>query len=152
MDPILIIVVPGVAGGLLIAALLFALHRRGPGPIAAPDRDGPPPADVINAARIRVAGVGGLGLLAMAAAVAWKLPRIAQTLEIGAALGIVLAVALILRRRASGAMPSAGQRPGANTTLSIDQPDIPDHGTKIEDRETGSSRRPRAELLGAGDG
>jgi len=151
MDPILIIVVPGVAGGLLVAGLLSALHRRGSDSVAAPDRDGPPGSDVINAARIRVAGVGGLGLVAMAAAVAWQLPRIAQTLEIGAVLGILLAAALILRRRATGGMPSAGQRPGANTMLSIEEP-IRNLAAKNPDEETGSRRRTRAELLGASVG
>jgi hypothetical protein len=72
--------------------------------------------DVINMARIRVAGVGGLGLIAMAAVVAWFIPRIGQTLLIGLVLGIVLAVAMILRRR----------RVGAKAILSIDRPMTPE--------------------------
>jgi hypothetical protein len=55
--------------------------------------------DVINIAHIRVAGVGGLGLVAMALVVAWFLPRVWQHLTIGAALGVVLAVVLIIVRR-----------------------------------------------------
>jgi hypothetical protein len=82
--------------------------------------------DVINMARIRVAGVGGLGLIAMAAVVAWFIPRIGQTLLIGLVLGIVLAVAMILRRRRVGPMPSSGRRPGAKAILSIDRPMTPE--------------------------
>ncbi len=86
----------------------------------------PLPIDVINMSRIRVAGIGGLGLVAMALVVAWDLPRIGLTLSIGAITGSVLAIVLILRRRQSGAMPSSGRRPGANTMLSIDVPPPPD--------------------------
>lgn len=78
--------------------------------------------DVINAARIRVAGIGGLGLLAMALIVAYNVPRIGLTLAVGAVAGVALAAALILLRRKSGALPTSGERPGANTILSIDDP------------------------------
>jgi hypothetical protein len=69
-------------------------------------------------ARIRVAGVGGLGLVAIAVVV----PRIGQSLALGLVLGAVFAAVLIARRSRSGAMPSSGQRAGANTMLSIDTP------------------------------
>jgi hypothetical protein len=78
--------------------------------------------DVINMARIRVAGVGGLGLVAMALFVAFNVPRIGQSMTLGFALGAVFAVILILRRRHQGPMPSSGQSLGANTVLSIDVP------------------------------
>ena len=38
--------------------------------------------DVINISRIRAAGLGGLGLFAMALVVAWFVPRIGQTLSL----------------------------------------------------------------------
>ncbi len=76
--------------------------------------------DVINAARIRVMGVGGLGLVAMALLVAIFVPRIGQSVGIGLCLGVLLAVALIAGRRRAGPLPSSGQRVGANTILSID--------------------------------
>lgn len=78
--------------------------------------------DVINAARIRVAGIGGLGLLAMALVVAFNVPRIGLTLGVGAIAGVALAATLILLRRKSGPLPTSGGRPGANTVLSIDDP------------------------------
>lgn len=77
--------------------------------------------DVINAAYVRVAGVGGLGLVAMALVVAWNVPRIGQELAIGGLLGVALAAVLIVWRR-SGPLPASGGRPGANTVLSIDHP------------------------------
>jgi len=81
--------------------------------------------DVMNYARFRAAGVGGLGLIAMALAVAWVVPRIGQTLAVGLVLGVGVAAIMILARRRSGALPSSGRRPGANTTLSIDAPPDP---------------------------
>jgi hypothetical protein len=98
--------------------------------------------DVINAARIRVAGVGGLGLVAMALVVAWFVPRIGRTLAVGLVLGGIFALVLILGRRRTGAMPSSGLRPGANTILSIDDPLGPEGAVTDESRKlrTGTVR------------
>lgn len=76
--------------------------------------------DVINISAVRVAGVGGLGLVVMALAVAWGIPRIGQTLALSAALGVILAAGLILYRRHAGPMRSSGQRPAARTALSVE--------------------------------
>lgn len=81
---------------------------------------GPLSTNVINMSRIRVAGIGGLGLVAMAVTVALNVPRIGQTLLAGLMLGAMLAVVLILRRRRRGPMPSSGRHAGANAVLSID--------------------------------
>lgn len=121
MDPVILIVVPGLIGGVAIALLMAALRKRA-GKDTSEVSGEPFSTDVINMARIRVAGVGGLGLVAMAAVVAWFVPRIGQTLLIGLVLGVVFAGVMILRRRRSGPMPSSGRRPGANAVLSIDQP------------------------------
>ena len=123
MDPVILIVVPGLIGGLAIALLITVLRKRAGKDTSAVSRE-LFSTDVINMARIRVAGVGGLGLIAMAAVVAWFVPRIGQTLLIGVLLGILFAGVMILRRRRSGPMPSSGRRPGANTILSIDQPQL----------------------------
>jgi hypothetical protein len=76
--------------------------------------------DVINMARIRVAGVGGLGLVAVAVVVALFVPTIRQSVTAGLVLGVLLGVTLILLRRHAGPLPSSGRRPGANTTFAID--------------------------------
>jgi hypothetical protein len=85
--------------------------------------DGPSSTNVINISSVRVAGIGGLGLVAMALLVAVFVPSIGVSQAIAAALGVLLAVGLILWRRRTGPMPSSGRRSGANTTLSIESPD-----------------------------
>jgi hypothetical protein len=122
MDPLVIILVPGLAGGLLLALLVIWRNRESRTTLA-PSRDEFPSTDPINAARIRVAGVGGLGLVAMAVAVAVFVPRIRLTLAAGLVLGIVLALVLVARRRARGVLPSSGARSGANVVLAIDASD-----------------------------
>ena len=128
MDPVVLVVVPGFVGGLAIALTIFLRQRRGsdPGSLAAPPRPHRPSTDIINASSIRVAGIGGLGLVAMAAAVALNVPRIGQTLGIGLILGLALAAVMIVRRRRSGAMPSSGRQAGANTILALDTEAAPE--------------------------
>ncbi len=87
------------------------------------NRDDPRSTNVINISSVRVAGIGGLGLVAMALIVAVFVPSIGVSLAIAAVLGTFLAVGLILWRRRTGPMPSSGRHLGANTTLSIDSPD-----------------------------
>ena len=55
--------------------------------------------DPINIAHIRVAGIGGLGLVAMAGVVAWNVPGIRIATLVAVPAGLVLAVALIAWRR-----------------------------------------------------
>ena len=76
--------------------------------------------DVINVSRIRVVGVGGLGLVAMAAVVSFFVPSIGVPVAVSAVLGIVAAACLIVLRRRDGGMRSSSASMGANTTLSID--------------------------------
>jgi len=134
MDPITLIVAPGFLGGLVIV-LFFIRRQRGRQTRASADAFSGEPVstDIINISRIRVAGVGGLGLVAMAFLVALVVPRIGQSLALGLVLGAMFAAILILWRRRHGPMPSSGRRAGANTTLSIDTPtpsaDKQDHGS-----------------------
>jgi hypothetical protein len=58
--------------------------------------------DPINIAHIPVAGIGGLGLVAMAGVVAWNFQPIGVATMVAAGAGIVLAVALIAWRRYAG--------------------------------------------------
>lgn len=123
MDPVTLFLAAGFVGGVGTALVLVWLKPR-PTPRSVPDAFASEPisTDVINMARIRVAGIGGLGLVATAIAVGLYVPEIRRSLLVGCGLGAVFASILILRRYLSGPMPSSGRRPGANTTLSIDEP------------------------------
>jgi hypothetical protein len=109
MDPVTIFLVPALAGGVVVAALLAIAHKRSRGlDQPGPRRNDGMLVDAINMAHIRVAGVGGLGLMAMAVLVAVFLPTIRVSLIVAAAAGVLLAVGLILWRRRSGPLPSSG--------------------------------------------
>jgi hypothetical protein len=98
------------AGGLvvllaLILASAWGIHllaRRGPGPIDDPMARRTQSTDVINMSSIRVAGVGGLAFVAVAAGIAIAIPRIGQTLIVGAIGGAIVAFAVIRYRRTHG--------------------------------------------------
>jgi peptidoglycan/LPS O-acetylase OafA/YrhL len=108
MDPITQFALPGFLGGLVIAMFFHRVRRSGESPdVFAGERLS---TDAINIAHIRVAGVGGLGLVAMALVVALVVPGIGEPLLIGAVLGAMLAAVLIVARRRQGAMPSSGRR------------------------------------------
>jgi hypothetical protein len=110
-----------LAGGFAFGTiLLLARRKRGPYTATTPvPRHDPtadwPPSDVINMSRIRVAGVGGLGLVAMALTVALELPRVGATLTIALAGGLAVAIAVILYRRRRGPLPSSGSDAHART-------------------------------------
>jgi hypothetical protein len=148
MEPVLILI-PGILGGLLFALLALRFRRAGR-PDLPIESGGPrtPPTDVINMAHIRVAGVGGLGLVAMAAAVALDIPRIGLSVGTGLVLGAAYAAIVVFRSRRE---PMPGSRaPGANAVLSIDLPEAAGN----EPRRSGpDSKRvqavPRPSALGA---
>ena len=119
MDPVFI-VIPGLLGGVVIAVAIAMLRHRFRSRLSKA-AEGREPVAAIDISSIRVAGIGGLGLVAMAVAVAWTFPRIGFTMELGLLLGALMAVALIIARRRFGSMPSSGQHGGANTTLAIDE-------------------------------
>ena len=123
MDLPTAILIPGFLGGLVVAAVIILLQRHSaPQSVAVPYRSEPITPNLINMASIKVAGGGGLGLVAMAVAVALDIPRIAQTVGLGIILGTVGAGIVIWRRRQTGVLPSSGRGMGANTTLAIDLP------------------------------
>jgi hypothetical protein len=121
MEPLIVILAPGVIGGLLVA--VFLIRFQGDSTSNAPaGRLDPPSTSLINMARIRVAGGGGLGMVAMATVVAIFVPRIRFSMIVGLVLGAVLATALIAYRRRQGSWSSGGQLPGAHSLLAIDMP------------------------------
>ena len=121
MDPVTLLMVVAFVGGLVVAPLLALFHHRSsPVREPLPRRDDASLVDAINIAHIKVTGIAGLGFVVLALAIAAYIPSIGVSLAIGAVLGIVFAVVLILRRRRMGPLPSSGGRPGANTMLSIE--------------------------------
>ena len=122
MDPVIGTLIPSIAGGLVIAFLIARFRWRVSDVLSGPPIAQSARTDEINMAHIRAAGVGGLGLLAVALVVAWFVPRIGQTLIVGGVLGFGLGIALILRRRRAGPLPTSSGTSGANNVLSIDQP------------------------------
>ena len=113
MEPLFFIVVPGILGGILLAILLSRTHVPEKG--GADSRLEPMSTNLINMSSIRVAGVGGLGMVAMAIVVAIFVPRIRLTMVISLVLGAVMASVMIARRRRQGALST--NRPGAHTML-----------------------------------
>jgi hypothetical protein len=139
MEPLLIILVPGLFGGLVLALLIATNRKRAPTSVVARRLAAPSPA-LINMARIPVEGVGGLGIVAAVVAVAVVDPRIRFATIIAAVLGAALALALIAMRRSTGAGPSTVGGPDDRSVLHI-----------FSATEATSERR-RAVLTGPRDG
>ena len=120
MEPLIMIVVPGLLGGILVALGLMRLRVRSE--VGGNDRLEPPSPGLINMAHIRVGGVGGLGLVAMAATVAIFVPRIRLTMSLALLLGVTLAAALIAFRRHTQPLPSSSKHSGAHSMFVDDTP------------------------------
>jgi hypothetical protein len=119
MEPLLIILVPGLFGGLVLALLIARRQQRHPSTVV-PRRLAAPSPALINMAHIRIEGVGGLGMVAVAVAVAVSDPRIRLAMIVAAVLGAGLALVLIAMRRRSGALPSSGDGPDDRSILRLD--------------------------------
>lgn len=124
MEPLLAIGIPGVLGGIVLA-LLFIRFGGGPSRDTRDARLDPPSTSMINMARIRVSGIGGLGMVAMAVTVAIFVPRIRLTMIIALLLGAAMAALMIAFRRRSGSLPSSNH-PGAHAMLPFDTPPAAD--------------------------
>jgi hypothetical protein len=111
----------GLLGGCLMAALISRIPIQ---PRDIETRAGldhrPLSPDDINMSSIRVAGVGGLGMVAVSVIVALTMPAIGVPVGAGLVTGTLMAWFLIHRRRRQGVMPSSTKGPGANTILAID--------------------------------
>ena len=125
MEPLLIMLVPGVLGGIILAALLAT--KRINLPTGVGDRRLEPTSpSLINMAHIPVGGGGGLGIVAAVIAVALAEPRIRLPIAIAALLGAALAWALIVGRRRRGPLPSSGDDSGPHSTLGLGREQQPD--------------------------
>lgn len=90
-----------IGGGAGAAMMIMRGRRPHDAPLSVPDaftRD--QPEGIINVSRIRVAGVGGLGMVAVAATMALTIPAIGLALGLGLVGGFLVAVALVPYRRA----------------------------------------------------
>ena len=119
MEPVLLVLIPGLLGGLVLA-LLIASKRQGRPSVVVPRRLAAPSPSLINMAHIQVEGIGGLGMVAAVVAVAIADPRIRLATLLAGALGIGLALVLIALRRRSGAMPWSGDGTDNRFTLRLD--------------------------------
>ena len=127
MEPLLIILIPGLLGGLVLALIIAfngAFKRAVNWPrtptVVVPRRLESPSPSLINMASIRIEGLGGLGMVAAVVAVAASDPRIRLATIAAAVLGAGLALVLIAMRRRTGGLPSSGDGPEDQLTLNID--------------------------------
>lgn len=141
MEIVLIVVALGVVGGGVVATILLKVPH-GPadevGAVAAGRELVEPP--TINMSNLKVSGVGGFGLVLACLGIAIAIPAIGQRVMLALGLGMLLAVALVYLRRRSP-LPSSGGRPGANTTLAIDD------GGKSRSQRPTRGRRPGAAMV-----
>jgi hypothetical protein len=119
MEPLFIILVPGLFGGLVLA-LLIARRRPGTPSTIVPRRLAAPSPAFLNMAHIHVEGVGGLGMVAAVVAVAVFDPRIRLAIIAALVLGSGLALVLIAMRRWTGGLPSNGGGTDDRSTLRLD--------------------------------
>ena len=109
MEPLLILI-PGLFGGLVLALLIRGSRRRSPSTFVPIHLAAPSPT-LINMAHIQVEGVGGLGLVGAVVIVALEDSRIGLATILALVFGAGLALVLIAMRRRTGSFPSAGDGP-----------------------------------------
>jgi hypothetical protein len=90
-----------IVGGVVFAGVMLAVNRRHPAPPVTHDPfTDMTSSEILNVAHVRVAGVGGLALVAFCALVAWQFALTAAAMAAGLIGGAVLAWMLMrLRRR-----------------------------------------------------
>jgi len=138
--------------GAVVGLVLILFRRGGTAPVLA-DRDPfeqDTSSDVINMARIRVAGVGGLGMVVVALAMAWVFPRIGQSLLIGMAGGVVVSAFIIMRRRQDGPLSSSDRWPGGHSLLRAGPADDEPTPEPADDRSSRAKRQAAATTPAAG--
>ena len=118
MEPLLIVLIPGLLGGLVLALLIRGARRAFP-PTFVPTQLAAPSPSLINMAHIPVEGVGGLGMVSAVVIVAVTDARIGLATLIALTLGGGLALVLVAMRRHSGSMPSAGGGPEDRSVLHL---------------------------------
>jgi hypothetical protein len=114
-----------VLGGAAAGCALFLTNRFRRAPASVPDsfaRDAFS-TDTVNFAHVRVAGVGGVGLMIVALAMALDFALVGAVLLTGLIGGVAAAVVVILwRRRGGGPLPSSSSGSGARGVLFVETP------------------------------
>jgi hypothetical protein len=87
-----------VLGGVVIAVMRLLLTNRNRTPFVT-DPFATGTGDIVNVSRIRVAGLGGAGLVLAAFAVALQYPLTTIAMSAGIIGGVLMAVAMIISRR-----------------------------------------------------
>jgi len=130
MEPLLIILIPGVLGGLVVALLMAVARPKASSLPVSRKLEAPTPA-LINMSSIKVEGIGGLGMVAAVVAVAIADPRIRVAVIIAGVFGSAFALGLIMIRRRTGALPSSGGGPDDRSTLHLEsRPRGPEEAAK----------------------
>lgn len=122
METGLALMLPGLVGGLVLAVVLARLNRTPSSTERGRSALMPISPDMINMSHIRVAGVGGLGMMAVSLIVAVNIPEIGFALLIAAVLGGVIGGGLIVYRSRSNPPATGGSddMPPALLTLRDD--------------------------------
>ena len=118
MEPLLILI-PGLFGGLVLALLIRGSRRRSPSTFVPIHLAAPSPT-LINMAHIQVEGVGGLGLVGAVVIIALEDSRIGLATVLALVFGAGLALVLIAMRRRAGSLPSAGDGPDDRLVLHLE--------------------------------
>ena len=118
MEPLLILI-PGLFGGLVLALLIRGSRRRSPSTFVPIHLAAPSPT-LINMAHIQVEGVGGLGLVGAVVIIALEDSRIGLATILALVFGAGLALVLIAMRRRTGSLPSAGGGPDDRSVLHLE--------------------------------
>jgi hypothetical protein len=119
MEPLVMILIPGLFGGLVLALIIATRRHRTPSVVVQKRLEAPSP-ELINMAHIRVEGIGGLGMVAAVIAVAITDPRIRLVTLAALVLGGALALLLIYYRRAAAEASSDGDGSANRSTLHLD--------------------------------
>jgi hypothetical protein len=120
METALALMLPGLLGGLVLAAVLARLNRTPSSKLSRRSELEPISPDVINMAHIRVAGVGGLGMMGAALIIAVNVPEIGFALLVAVALGVITAGGLIAYRSRPNQPGAGGHNEMPPSVLTLD--------------------------------
>ena len=124
------LLLPALLGGLLLAGVLRRLNRHPSSGIVQQSRLEPMSPDLINMAHIRVAGVGGLGMVGAVVVTAVALPQIGVAMAAAVGLGAALAAGLITYRFRTAARNGTGDGPPPSVLA------LEDRAVRVEPRDT----------------